>query len=77
MISLIVLLMIPIRRAMRTSLTPDQLFVLQTYFFHLASVMVSGALAYSYDFYFVLGLAVGSLPRQAEVPGESTSPQEA
>jgi hypothetical protein len=67
-ICLIVLLAIPIWRArtMQASLGTGQVFVLQTYVFYLASMMVSGALAYSYDFYFVLGLAVGSLRSPAE-----------
>ncbi|MGB8400211.1 O-antigen ligase family protein [Bradyrhizobium sp.] len=62
----IVLIMIPIKRAWAiwASLNQDEFFVFQLYIFHLALLMVSGALAYSYDFYFVLGLTIGTL-RQA------------
>jgi hypothetical protein len=65
---LIALIAIPLlrARAIWTSLGGAELFVLQTYVFYLASMMVSGALAYSYDFYFVVGLAVGTVRRPAE-----------
>jgi hypothetical protein len=68
MMFLIVLMAIPIlrARAICTSLDAGELFVLQTYAFYLASMMVSGALTYSYDFYFMIGLAVGTLHRPTE-----------
>lgn len=68
----IVLIVIPIRRAwaIGEDLNPGELFVVRLYIFYLTSLMVSGALEYSYDFYFVLGLTIGVLPQLAD--GAST-----
>lgn len=69
---LILLLIIPIRKAhaILASLSRTELFIFQLYVYHLASLMVSGALAYSYDFYFVLGLTVGALHERTDDTGK-------
>jgi hypothetical protein len=48
-------------RAISRDFTREETFALELYLFHLVSLVISGALAYSYDFYFILGLTIGTL----------------